>query len=180
MPLPERRDHSDDTEIVQLKWVANNVFGLEFSDGHEFNSAFNILAIRSEHVIFSQRIDSRTYFIQNDRFGIGREAGVYKGNDEIQFGVCRAILDALAIARSEISREVVLREKTQVAEIDQITKTARMEDVQEGRNVVRISRHINEIPVWSSHLSLGLTAEKQIGFMQLHWPEVPTVVEMEA
>lgn len=180
MSLLDREEYSDETEIAQFKRVADNVFGLTFDDSHDWISGFNMLGIRSKHVIFSRRIDSRTYFIQDDRHGLSRVSGVFKGDDKDQFEVCRAILQRLDIPLSEIAEEVVLREKTQVAQIDQETKSAKVEPVQEGGNFVSISRQIKGLPVWSSSFLLGLTKQRQIGFMQLHWPMVPIHVEFEA
>ena len=43
-----------------------------------------------------------------------------------------------------------------------------------------ISRHTGGLPVWSSSVLLGLAANKEIGFLQLHWPELPDHVVQEA
>src|SRR6266480_3751793 len=43
----------------------------------------NMVGIKSDNLLFSQRRDSRTYFIQDKRYGPANEAGVFQGSDDI-------------------------------------------------------------------------------------------------
>lgn len=175
-----RQDYSDDTELERARRTAEETVGLTFDKVIQSGSEANLVGIRSERILFSQRLDSRTYFVQDSQYGVNREAGVFKGSDEEQFEVCHTILGRLSIPLSEIREEVVFKEQTQVAQIDREKETIRIEEVQEGKSFVSISRQVNGLPVWSSSMVLGLTREKQVGFMQLHWPKIPDHVVTEA
>ena len=52
--------------------------------------------------------------------------------------------------------------------------------IKEGRKFTRISRQIDGFPVWSSNIVVGLNDRKLVGFMQLHWPEIPQHIVNEA
>ena len=81
-PSPE---YSDQAEIAAIQRTAKEV--PHFNLGTVIGSAAeaNMVGVRSENVTFSRRLDSRTYFAQDRRFGVTREAGVFAGsNDELQ------------------------------------------------------------------------------------------------
>jgi hypothetical protein len=84
--------------------------------------------------------------------------------------MCRSIMKRLRIPTSEIANEVVLREKSQVAQVRAETGQVDVEDVQEGKTYALITRQIKKVPVWNSSLVVGFTQDRRIGFMQLHWP----------
>ena len=44
----------------------------------------------------------------------------------------------------------------------------------------RVTRRIDGLPVWSSGITLGLTRNGGIGFLEAHWPEIPSTVLEEA
>jgi hypothetical protein len=174
-----REDYSEDAERRRISRIAEEVFGLRFDEIRRSGSAANMVGIQSEDLLFSQRWDSRTYFVQDTRYGMDQAAGVFEGSDEELLERARSILERLDIPRSEIGEELVLNEQIQVAQVDQYG-TARMEEVQEGKTLARLSRQIDGLPVWSSKHILGLTKDGQLGFMQLHWPEIPSHVVTEA
>jgi hypothetical protein len=55
-----------------------------------------------------------------------------------------------------------------------------MEDVQEGKRLARLTRRLENLPVWTSSMLLGLTRNGRVGYLQLHWPEIPAPVAHEA
>jgi hypothetical protein len=173
-------EFSSEAELEQLRRIAEDTFGIKFGKVVQSGSEANLVGIRTEHVLFSRRLDSRTYFVQDTRFGIGREAGVFQGSDKVHVKTCRDILKRLHISASEIENEVVVKEQLQVARVDHKTKAVHPEKVQEGKYFARLSRAVGKRPVWSSGMVLGLTKDQSIGYLQLHWPELPAHVVEEA
>jgi len=171
-------NYSDKAEMSKVKKTAKDVLGLKFGKILRSGSEANVVGIQSQQILFSHRLDSRTYFVNDNRYGISKEAGVFNGSDQEQLKFCRKILKQLNIPLSEIE-EVMLKEKTQVAQLDRNSGEVHLEDAQEGRRIVRLLRQVNGFPVWSSNLVLGLTKDKRIGFMQLHWPEIANHVITE-
>ena len=51
----------------------------------------------------------------------------------------------------------------------------RVHDVEILRKLGRVRRAVEEIPVWSSYVTVGLTRAGAIGSLELHWPELPPV-----
>ena len=180
MPQETQQDYSEEAELKQLRGVGEEVFGLKFEKITRSGSEANLVGMRSEHVLFSRRLDSRTYFIQDSRYGTSREAGVFHGSAEEYCERCHGILTRINISLLEIDKEVVLTEQTQVAHIDHETKKVHKEQAQKGKQFARLSRAVEKLPVWSSGMVLGLTQEKTIGYLQLHWPELPAHVVDEA
>jgi hypothetical protein len=139
-----------------------------------------VIGIQSKSVLFSQRLDSRTVFVQDARYGPGLEAGVYDGSDDDFIRASKAIVDKLGIPSQEIADSKVRREQTQQAEFDEKTGQWRFEDRRPGKAMLRLTRRIEDLPVWSSGITLGLTKSGGIGFLEAHWPEVPSTVLEEA
>lgn len=180
MSQPQSYGYSDAAEQKQLKHLATEVFGVKLGKIIRSGDDANLVGIKSEYVLVSRRLDSRTFFVQDTRYGVDREAGVFRGSDREHINACRSILKRLDIPVTEIAREDVLKERTRVAQLDRETRKVRMEKVQDGKYIVRLSRSIEGLPVWSSRLLLGLTKEKHIGYMELHWPTIPDHVVLEA
>jgi hypothetical protein len=180
MPQEISRDYSEEAELNELRQIAEEVFGIKFDKITHRGSEANLVGIRSEHMLVSRRLDSRTYFVQDSRYGTSLESGVFHGSDEEYCERCRGILKGIGVSLSEIGKEVVVTEQTQVARIDNKTKTVHKEEVQKGKQFAQLSRAVEKLPVWSSGTVLGLTREKTIGYLQLHWPELPTHVVDEA
>jgi hypothetical protein len=179
-PPPPSQDYSDEAELRNLELTARKILNLKLDKIERIGSEKNFLAIKSESILFSQRLDTRTYLVQDQRYGMTRRAGVFQGSDQELIGFCRDVLRRLKIPLSEIGEEKVLQENTQLAQFDSATGVIRLEDQQKGQRLVRFSRVIEGLPVFSSRVILGLTKDKQIGFMELHWPEIPKHIVTEA
>jgi hypothetical protein len=172
---------TDESEALWHHHLAAEVFGLDLDRASPVQADRNVLSFASPDVCFAQRLDSRTYFVQNELYGHDRPAGVFKGPDETQFAFARALMQGLAISDQEIAKQEILREYGQTAQVDQQTqKIIKLEQAVELRTSLHITRQLAGIPVWSSHLKLGLTAEQKIGFLELHWPVIPDAVLYEA
>jgi len=180
MSEPKSIDYSDAAEIKQIRQVAREVFGLKLGKIVQSGADFNLVGIKTEYVLVSHRLDSRTYFVHDTRYGTDRKAGVFRGSDREYTKICRNVLEGLRIPISEIAMEDILKEQTQVAEVNHGTQEVRMEEVQEGKYIARLSRQVEGLPVWSSSFMLGLTKDRNIGYMELHWPEIPHHILLEA
>lgn len=180
MSQRQSKDFSDKEEISNLRRMAAEVFGLKFQKKVQVGSERNMVGIRSEHLLFSRRLDSRTYFIQDSRHGINDEAGVFQGSERMQIKRGKDTLRALGIPLSEVDTVAVLKEQLQVAQVDQETRKARIEEVQEGKHIAWVTRKIDGIPVWSSRFVFSLTQTMGFGYMELHWPDIPASVVVEA
>ncbi|MFD0363675.1 hypothetical protein ACFQZZ_19680 [Nocardia sp. GCM10030253] len=139
----------------------------------------NTVGIRSDDLLFSQRLDSRTYFVQNSAFGTGRGAD-YRGSDDALLAECDAVAARLGIPRDEVGERDIVREYAQVASYHGGTGIAAPEPAEPGVRYGRLRRRINGHPVWNSSCLLGLTSDGGIGHLLLHWPEVPATVLEEA
>lgn len=172
------RTYSDEEELEELKQLAD-ALGLKLGKLTHSGSDANLVGLRDEHLLVSRRLDSRTYFVHDARYGMGKKAGVHSGEEE-HLAAVRRILTALQIPDSEIGDEKVVTEQTQVAQVDTDRNVLNEEPAQAGRRLAFVSRQIDGLPVWSSTVTLGLTADGVIGYLQLHWPELPQPVVREA
>jgi hypothetical protein len=173
MSSDKNAKYSDEEEIRSTRQIAESIFGINFDEITYSGSQDNLIGIKSKNILFSKRLDSRTYFIQDKRYGFNRELG-FINEEKIHLDRCHRILEKLNISLSEIRKEKVVKEKTQEAELDKKTNTIKEYEIREGKNLAKLYRQIDGYPVWSSNLLLSLTKEKSIGFMQLHWPEIPS------
>ena len=174
------KDFSDKAETEQITRVAKKILGLKLGKIIRSGSEANAVGIQSEQILFSQRIDSRTYFVQDNKYGTIQKDGTFTGTDQEQIRLTRKIMRQLDIPLSEISEELIVQEHTQTAQVNQETGAVNKEEIQKGRKLTRISRQIDGFPVWSSNIVVGLNNKKQVGFMQLHWPEIPQHIVNEA
>lgn len=176
----EPNDYSDEAEIERIAELAREIFRLKLDRVERSGSQYNFVGFRSGEVLMSRRLDSRTYFVHDQRYGTYRPAGVFHGADEemIKFGV--ELFRKLEIPTSEIADAIVFQENTQVAQFDSRTGKFDLEERQRGQKLGKFTRKIDDIPVFSSGLTLALTEGGDIGFMQLHWPEIPKHVVTEA
>jgi hypothetical protein len=179
-PPSEQPDYSDEAELRQIEELATEVLGVDLGEIERTGSQYNFVAVKSEDILVSRRLDSRTYFVQDQRYGILRPAGVFEGSDEelIDFG--NELFRRLDIPESEIAGATVMHENIQVARVDSITGAIEAEEPERGQRLARFTRGIDGIPVFSSSLTLGLTGNKEIGFMEFHWPEIAQPVATEA
>ncbi len=174
------QDYSDKAELQQLEHIAKKVLNLKFDKIERIGSEYNFMALKSMNILFTKRLDSRTYLVQDIRYGEGRNAGIFEGSEEELTQACRDIFNKLDIPISEIEKEVVQQEYTQIASIDSAKGNVKHEKEKKGQKLAKFTRQIEAIPVFSSSVTLGLTKNKEIGFMEFHWPEIPKHVVTEA
>jgi hypothetical protein len=173
-------DYSDQAELKLFRKLGTDAFGLRFDKMTFSRAEANLVGIKTKYTTFSKRLDSRTYFVQDARYGTGKNEGIFRGSDKDYFKFCRDILKQLKIPSSEIAGQVLMKEQTQQASIDRKTGKVEKEPVQEGKYFARLTRQVDGLPVWSSVMVLGLAAKQRIGYLQLHWPEISEVLILEA
>ena len=173
-------EYSDQAELASIQRMSAEVPHLNLGKLVQSAAEANMVGVRSERVTFSRRLDSRTFFAQNQGFGITREAGVFGGSDEELQKLAASVMSSLKIPAPEMGRVMVLQEKSQVAQVDPQTGKMRAEKEELGNRQVRIARSVEGIPVFSSHGVLSFTKGGDIGFMEVHWPEIPDYVVAEA
>ena len=177
-PAPGQVDYSDNGELERARNTGKSVFGLRFDEITREGAEHNFLAIRSSDVLFSQRLDSRTYFVQDVRYGHNKPAGEFQGSDEEFEKFVFDLFVRLDIPSSEIAEVETLQENNQLGRA--MDGKLFPEPPEKGRKLARLSRVIDDLPVFSSKLIVGLTRDRGIGFMVLHWPEIPARVVTEA
>jgi hypothetical protein len=180
MPEKKNPDYSDEAELSLLRKLGQETFSLSLDQIAYSGAEANLLGLKTEHTTFSRRLDSRTYFVHDTRYGIGRAYGVFRGSDKEYFKACRGILKQLKIPLAEVANQVLLKEQTQVASVDHRSGEVTKEAVEDGKYFARLTRQIAEVPVWSSGMVLGLAANQRIGYLQLHWPEITSTILREA
>jgi hypothetical protein len=174
------QEYSDKAEQERLVRIARDILKLKIDRIVRIGSEANFLGAKSENILFSQRLDSRTYLVHNKLYGKGKKAGVFEGSDIELIKISRDILRRLEIPLSEIGEENVFKENTQVAQVDSATGEVKFEKPQKGQRFAQFTRIIEDLPVFSSSALLALTKDGEIGFMELHWPKIPKYVMTEA
>ena len=86
---------------------------LRFDEIARSGSQGTVIGIQSKSVLFSQRLDSRTVFVQDSRYGPGLEVGVDHGSDDDFVRASKAIADKLGIPLQEIADSKIRREQTE-------------------------------------------------------------------
>lgn len=145
--------------------------GLHFEGDLEQGEEKNFLGIRSDELLLSRRSDSRTYFVQDERFGLTREGGIFEGEDNELLERCRSIATLLGVPVAEIDEASVLRVMNNVATID-VSGAVHTEEPQRGERYARLTRSMDGVPVFSSSVMLALDRQGKIGFLELHWPKI--------
>lgn len=170
--MQSTQGQSADSRIKQLDDLARNVLKLDLGRAPESGAARNLIGLRSDHLVFSHRLDSRTYFVQDNRYGVYNEGGVFQGSDEDFINRSREILRHLGVPENEIARAVVLQEKYQTGKVDPKTRKVSPGKIQDGRRMADLSRSVEGVPVFSSRVLIGLTRQARIGLLELHWPAI--------
>jgi hypothetical protein len=165
-----------DAQAKQLDDLARNVLKLDFGKVPESGVARNMVGLRSDQLVFSRRVDSRTYFVQDNRYGVYNVSGVFQGSEGDLMKRSREILRQLGITEDEITRAAVLQEKYQTGKVDPKTRKVSPGKIQDGRRMADFSRNTEGVPVFSSRALIGLTRQSGIGLMELHWPVIPKEV----
>jgi hypothetical protein len=170
------KDYPARQESAELIKAASDIAGFRFRKP-EFGAAENISGIRAGNVTFSRRLDSRTIFASDDRYGYLGKLGAWTGPDKTAISRCRKVMRAARVPSVEIAHVGVLSEWGSVAQRVSDGEF-RMGDRTLLRKIVRATRVVSGIPVWTSYLSLGLTATGDVGSLELHWPELfPSVIK---
>lgn len=173
-----RTECSPEHELELLMTVAE-ALELELGKVERRGLEANFAAMRSERLLVSRRLDSRTLFVQDLRDGREREHAGYRGPEEGLTKVAMRVFEVLDLPAKEASQWAVLNEHTQTASV----RNGENVDIgkpQESAKLLRLSRRVEDLPVWSSNLLLRLTAQGGIAFLQVHWPEMTQTVIKEA
>jgi hypothetical protein len=141
-------------------------------DDVEFASAANISGVRSRFHTFSERLDSRTIFATDSRFGYLGELGAWTGSGRVVTARCRAILRTAGIPKAEIAGIEILTDHGQSARRTDDDTFELGPQMVLGK-VGRALRAVEGIPVWSSHAFVQLTDKAEVGSVEIHWPELP-------
>lgn len=172
-------DYSDRAEMQEFNELAKRLLGLKFEPDVKTAAEANMIGMRSAGLLFSRRLDSRTFFIQNLKEGEGKSAGYFQGSEEVLSKRAHDILERLKIPRSEWGKEGTIQENTQTGRREP-SGTVTLGPVTKGRRTLTLARQIEGLPVFASYLKLVLDRGGEIGFMELHWPEIPSNVVTEA
>ncbi len=165
-----KQDYSDEALLEELHVLGAEAFGFEQQKVKKSGVERNAVGIRSETTLVSRRLDSRTFFVHDLRAGPGLPLGTFEGSDEELMARGRAILERVKIPAREQGRFRVLYESLQDA---QIRKGAEPSAPVKGQRMLVVARAVEGLPVFDSHLKLLLARAGQVGFMELHWPEIP-------
>jgi hypothetical protein len=182
---PETSNNSglspEEQEIQKkTKQVAVESLGLKLEGAVDAGHKDNFSGLRTENITFTQRLDSRTYIAYDKRFSNTKETGIYKDADEMLLKRSHELLERLKIPSAEIATEKVVQEKTQVGQRESKTGKLKLDPIEPGKKWALTSRQIGGVPVFSSRATIGLVPNGDIGFLEVHWPEIPAKVIEEA
>jgi hypothetical protein len=174
------QERGDGPEVKGLQALAERL-GVDVGGAKRAGVEGNTAGIETPDLLFSRRLDSRTYFVQDRRFGLAKEGGAaFDGPDDELLKVARDILERLETPAAEIAELSVLAEQAQEGRFDPDTGAVALEPVYAGKRTALVTRQVEKLPVWSSSMLLGLNWDRSIGFLQLHWPEIPGEVVARA
>lgn len=167
-----------DIALRELTKAASAIAGFKFTRA-EYGSAANISGLRTKTLMFSSRHDSRTHFASDNRYGHLAKTGAWTGGDKTAVAACRRVLRGAKIVAREIASIDVLSEMGQVAQQNADGKF-QVHEPTLLRKLARARRAVTGIPVWSSYATVGLNRRGEVGWLEVHWPELPAVVVKEA
>jgi hypothetical protein len=173
------QEFSEQTEVASLRRAASETLRVPLEQA-EFRSEANLVGFRSKEVLLSRRTDSRTYFVQDLRKKGEGERKYFRGSDEQILGRLHEIFKGLEVPDKEIVRERVLQEQTQEGRLDHATAKLMMEEQRAGQRWATAAREVEGLPVYSSRALLGLGAEGETEYLELHWPSIPAETLAEA
>jgi hypothetical protein len=164
-------------ERPELIDAATKVAGFDLGKRPTFGTAANVSGVRTRTHSFSRRRDSLTIFARDINYGHLKKAGAWTGPDRALVAACRRVLRAARVPSAEIGSIEVLSEHGTVAE-RQSGSEFRVEKPELLRKVGRAHRVVDGLPIWSSHLIVGLTRDGDVGQLELHWPRLhPEVIK---
>lgn len=161
----------DEDPARELRETIAPALGLEFEGELTQGLEKNFVGVRSDVLLLTRRTDSRTYFVQDERFGVTRAGGIFEGSDRELLERCRAISERLGIPANQIKEASVLQVNSNVARLDD-SGALRAEPTRKGERYARLVRSIDGVPIFSSSVMLALDRKGAIGFLELHWPEI--------
>jgi hypothetical protein len=179
MPTENIRRQLSRMEAPDLIAAATKIAGFDLGKRPTFATAANVSGLRTRALTFSRRRDCLTIFATDLRYGHTGKAGAWTGPDRRATAGCRRVLRAASITSAEVSAIDVLSEYGTVAERGS-DHEIRVEERQLLRKLARASRAIEGVPIWSSHVMVGLTANGEVGQLELHWPQLAPEVVKEA
>lgn len=174
------KDHSDRAEQAEMRRLAQKTVQLDTTKIVREGSEKNFVAIRSDSALLTRRLDSRTFLAHDELYGIGRPHGPFKGSDRDLLEICRRTLARFDVPLEEIEEASVHQEFVQTGRLDPDGNLTDIGEPEKGRRLARFSRSIDGVPVFSSHAKIGLSEDGNVGFLELHWPEIPTAAVREA
>jgi hypothetical protein len=140
----------------------------------------NLVGLRSQNLLFSRRLDSRTFFIQDSLYGRNKPSGVFQGSDKELQDYVGQVLKTINIPAAEIEKTSVLQQMGQSQHPDPLTGAMIKDNPRVVDRSVLVTRKIEGLPVFSSRGLFRVGANRQVGFMELHWPEIAPNVITEA
>jgi hypothetical protein len=84
------------SEMSRVRDLAESL-GIRFDTVIRSGSQANVIGIQSETLLFSQRLDSRTYFVQDAGYGPRQQRGIWGAGDEDYLDAAREVLERLQI-----------------------------------------------------------------------------------
>lgn len=172
-PQPAYAARDENSTLAQTTRIGVDVVGLRFDKIVERGNRANFSGLRSAELMFSRRLDSRTYFEYDRRFSQATKFGVYRASDKEVMRNARNLLAKLDIPSKEIATFKVLQEKDQTGRLDRSTHRIVEGRVTLGKKFAYVTREINGIPVFSSRAVMGFMLNGQPGFLEIHWPIIP-------
>jgi hypothetical protein len=179
VPDAKLQSHLSRLEAPELIGAAFKIAGFDLGKRPTYATAANISGVRTRTLTFSQRRDSRTIFATDSRYGHLRKDGAWTGPDRPVIVACRRVLRAARIPVPDIAGIDVVSEYGAVAE-RLSEKEVRLEEPELLRKLAYAGRAAEGLPVWSSHVIVGLTRKGLVGHLELHWPRLPPEVIKEA
>lgn len=170
-PGPDNKEVKD-KDIAALEGMAAKILKIDLAKLEKSGKERNMVGIRSKDVLFSHRLDSRTYFIQDDRFQVDGGSGVFQGSEEELIDLVHKVIANLEIPADEFEKSTVMNEKLQTAKFDEASKKYQPGEISQGKRFVEITRSVQGIPVFSSRILVGLTKDKSVGMLEAHWPKI--------
>src|SRR5829696_7070202 len=100
----------DEAEVRRLHELAERL-GLDIAAARRAGVEGNTAGIETESLLFSRRLDSRTFFVQSQRFGVAKEGGgAFEGPDDELIESARNLMERFETPVDEIAETSVLTE----------------------------------------------------------------------
>ncbi len=174
-----REQASAAAEHAKLQRQAETLH-LPLAKESELRSEGNLYGFRSTESLFSRRVDSRTYFVQDLRAAQEKELKIFEGPNKEYTDRLTEVFRALEIPAAEIAQSKVLQEETQEGQLDPKTGKLVREEPRPGKRWAMATRQVEGLPVFSSRALMGLSVDGRISFLELHWPVISAEVLLEA